>query len=134
MLRSHKVIPPLVCGEDTQVETDVCLQTYNQILIVTQEDKSRPLRRSRAQARGQGNCCIPVQKLSNKRTRQERDRILGLPGSHYARRVYPTFYKVTVTRALGRAIVHGYTPDFETVVDRFRSGNYLRERHYSDGK
>ena len=113
-------IPFLICGENSVAQTDVCIMDDDEILLLLQEDeKLTSMKDPEPQIIAEA---IATFALNNRK----RERNLHLPLRNSIMfpcltmvGTSPTFYKITVTAALSRAVQTGSFPRSETRVHRY---------------
>ncbi|KAJ7758092.1 hypothetical protein DFH07DRAFT_884698 [Mycena maculata] len=117
VLRTKKNIPLVICGENRQANTDVCVIDDDDILLLVQEDKR------------QGETGNPVPQLVAEAiaafhsNNMNREQMLGLPRlpsevvpGITMKGSAPTFFKVPVSQELVTAVMGGVYPAAETIV------------------
>ena len=114
-------IPFLICGETTVAQTSVCIMDdNNEILLLLQEDnKLTSMKDPEPQVIAEA---IAAFALNNRK----RERNLNLPPLQSIMfpcltmvGTSPTFYQITVTTALSKAVQTGVFPEIETRVLRY---------------
>ncbi|KAG1881176.1 hypothetical protein F4604DRAFT_467396 [Suillus subluteus] len=118
--RTRKVIPFVVCSEDRQAETDVCIIDENGILLLVMQEDKRHMDSSYGDPEPQLIAEAIAAFAANNQTRQQ---ILGqhpldskVMAGITMRGTTPIFYKIEVTAALVTAVAGGVYPEALTTV------------------
>jgi len=113
-------IPFLICGENSNAQTDVCVMDDNEILLLLQEDKRlTSMKDPEPQVIAEAIAAFAMNNMTRERqlNLQPRD-IITFPALTMVGTT-PAFYKVTVTAALSKAVQTGTYPEVETCVFRY---------------
>ncbi|KAJ7599028.1 hypothetical protein C8J56DRAFT_815343 [Mycena floridula] len=120
IILTRQVLAFLICGENRSAQTDVCIIDENDIiLLLVQEDKPidnpddpEPQLVAEAIAAFQRNNSVRARELFLPKLDE-----ITFPGITFYG-TSPTFYKITVTKALNNAVVTGTFPATQTIIYR----------------
>ncbi|KAF8509299.1 hypothetical protein BU17DRAFT_32085, partial [Hysterangium stoloniferum] len=114
LLRTRHSIPLVICGENSNAQTDICLiQKKREFLLIVQDDK-RFYNNKDPEVIAEAVAAFQ----ENNRMRKEEDRILNKMVIPCITMIgtYPRFYLVPVTMELSNCIITGQYPTNNTEV------------------